>query len=98
MHLGLLLDNPEANGTQVLASFDTDEVHRDEVHRVVTELMFEGEKKGNYKLRIEEAAIVLRRARLFSYEAVTGQADPVERLNARCSQAGERNTRSLGFM
>jgi hypothetical protein len=64
----------------------------------VTGLMFEGEKKGNYKLRIEGAINVLKRARLFSPESLEGQRDPVERLNARCNRAGERNTRSLGFM
>jgi DNA primase len=94
----LLRDNPEANGTHVLASFNADEAQKDEVRRVVTGLMFEGEKKGNYKLRIEGAIDVLKRARLFSRENLAGQGDPFERLNARCNQAGERNTRSLGFM
>ena len=95
---GLLRDDPEANGTQVLASFNADEVHQNDVHRVVTGLMFEGEKKGNYKLRIEEAINALKRARLFPHKTLAGPGDPVDRLNARCHRAGERNTRSLGFM
>ncbi|MCP4454603.1 MAG: DNA primase [Planctomycetes bacterium] len=90
---GLLQGNPEATGTQVLARFDSDEIHR-----VVTGLMLEGEKKGNFKLRIEEAADVVKKGQLFSREMMGGQGDPLGRLNATRNRAGERNTRSLGFM
>jgi hypothetical protein len=88
----LLKVNPEANGTDLLARIDSVEVGQ-----VVAELMLVGEQKGNFQLRIEGAIDVLRRTRLFAQRDVAGQ-ESLELLNARRTPAGERNTRSLGFM
>jgi DNA primase len=88
----LLRVNPEACGTDVLSRIDSVEVGQ-----VVAELILVGEQKGNFKLRIDGAIDVLKRTRLFSSDSQAGQLDPVELLNARRSQLGERNTHSLGF-
>lgn len=92
-YFGLLRQNPEANGTQVLGSLDSDHAHR-----VVTGLMIEGEKKGNFKVRMEEVLASVRRSRQSSSNDLAGEVDPAEQLNARRAQAGKRNARSLGFV
>ncbi|MCF7975641.1 MAG: DNA primase [Phycisphaerae bacterium] len=89
----LLKINPEANGTDLLARIDSIEVGQ-----VVAELMLVGEQKGNFRLRLEGAVDVLKKARLFASDDLSGQDHSVELLNARRTPAGERNTRSLGFM